>query len=557
LLGLNRGSQSAHNENKNLIVIFSGRIYNSNAETVTHLYEEYGVDCFKHIKGEFSIVLWDKNKKRLLIARDRFGTKPLYYYHKDGFFAFSSEVKALFKLPFVSKVLDTYAVKMYFSLEYVPSPYSIFKEVFKLQPAHYIIYENDNIKVCPYWDFSAIGTDNNISFSEASSRLKQLLHVSINDHIVGDAPLGVFLSGGMDSSSLVALLSESHGQKFPTFSMGFGEKSFDDSEYAICVSKYFGTKHHNYIFTVDDFVNNFYDVTNVLNEPFADLSIFPTYMLSKLTRQHVNVVLSGEGGDELLMGYPTYIAHKYIGLFNKFPNFLKNISKHFINRLPVSNKYLSLDFKLKQFIKGAEVDDIILRHILWMGAFSDSEKSRLFSNYVNKQDTISSSMISQLVKKLKDLRLNSDNKVIQYLDMLSLCDNVLFKSDRAGMLANLEIRMPYLDHRLAEFLLSLRPEFLYQKKILKKTMTEILPRKIITRAKRGFPIPFAPWLHEGRVLKLIEVFFDNDFLKKQGLFNPSYLKLLLKEHLTGKNENRKKLRTYIMFQGWYRSCFNE
>jgi len=555
LLGINTGSQSIYHESKNLIVAYCGRMYNCDAEAIANLYEEYGVDCLKRIKGMFSLALWDKNKKRLLIARDRFGIKPLYYYHKNGILAFSSEIKALLKLPFVGKELNMQAVNMYFSFEYIPSPHSIFKDVYKLKPAHCIIYENDNIEVLSYWNLTAIDTNKEISFKAAGSKLKQLINNSIKDHIASDSPPGVFLSGGMDSSTLVALLNADHGKKFQTFSMGSGEKSFDDSKYAAFVSKYFGTKHYNYTFTVDDFINNFYDVTNVLNEPFADMSIFPTYMLSKLTRQHVNVALSGEGGDELFMGYPTYVAHKYVGLFNKLPNPLKYISKYITNKLPISHKYLSIDFKLKQFIKGTDIDDTILRHILWMGAFKDSEKNMLFKDCANNRDAMNPDVITKIVEEIKNLRLDPDDKVVQYLDILSLRDNVLFKSDRAGMLANLEIRVPFLDHELAEFILSLSPEFLYQKRILKKAMTGVVPRKIIMRSKRGFPMPFAPWLHNDRVLKLIEHFFDKNFLKQQGLFNHDYLNFLLKQHLSGKSDNRKKLRTYIMFQGWHENWF--
>jgi len=572
--GLNTDSQPIYNENKNVIVMCIGRICNlpilkgdlikkrhdfvsnSDAETIIHLYEEHGVECLKYIKGMFSFALWDKNEKKLLIVRDRFGSKPLYYYEKNGIFAFSSELKGLFKLPFINKELDIQAVNLYFSLEYVPSPYSIFKNVYKLKPAHYISYKNDSIEINKYWNLDAIDTNSNISFDEAKDRLMQLLRSSIKERIASGVSSGIFLSGGIDSSTLVALSKEFCSQNLTTFSIGFEEKSFDESKYAFTVSKYFGTKHYNYIFTVDDFINNFYDVANFFNEPFADLSIFPTYMLSNFSRQHVSSVLSGEGGDELLMGYPTYIAHQYVNLFNKFPDFLKKISKRLIDQLPVSHRYFSFDFKIKQFVKGTDIRDPVLRHFLWTGAFSDSERKMLFNKKQDGCDLMNYGIINQLSKNLKDLNSHSENRIIQCLDILNLCDNVLVKSDRAGMFSSLEIRMPYLDHQLAEFVLSLKPEFIYQKRLLKKAMSGILPKKILTRPKKGFPIPFSAWLNNSKVLKMVECLFDKNFLKKQGLFNCSYPNSLLKEHISGKSDNRKKLRTYIMFQSWYRNWFS-
>ncbi|MFH1504521.1 MAG: asparagine synthase (glutamine-hydrolyzing) [Candidatus Omnitrophota bacterium] len=564
IIGLKMGSQTIFNEDKSLAVVCNGELYNfyllkdnlikkghifytdTDSEVLVHLYEEYGPNCLKYIKGMFAFALWDKVKKRLFIARDRFGIKPLYYYNKDGIFAFSSELKALLKLPFIEKKLDSKALDLYFSLEYVPCPYSIFKNIHKLKPAHYIFCKDNNVEVQRYWNLGECAVNNKISFYEAKEELKNLLYNSVKEHLISDVPLGVFLSGGIDSISLAVLAKKSRAQRLSTFSIGFKEKTFDESRYAFLAAKYLGTSHYAYTFTIDDFIGSFHEVTSLLDEPFADMSIFPTYFLSKFSRKHIKVALSGEGADELFMGYPTYIAHKYIKLFNKFPQMFQKISKRLIDLLPASDKYFSIDFKLKQFIRGANIQDLILRHLLWMGAFSSSEKECLFNR------SIGCETVDDFAKSFRDLESSSCSRIIQHLDISTyLCDDLLVKSDRAGMFSSLEVRVPYLDHQLVEFTLSLRPEFIYQKKLLKEAMAGILPKQILSRPKKGFPIPFSDWLRDKKFFGIVEEFFNKNFIIKQNIFNYDYVNYLFNEHLSGKRDNRKKIRTYLMFQAWY------
>ena len=575
VIDLNTGSQPIFNEKKDIVIVCNGEIYNfrelreklrsrhhfytnSDTEVLIHLYEEYGTNLLKYIKGMYAFVLWDRDKRFLFMARDRFGIKPLYYYCQNGIFVFGSELKALLKLPFVSKELNKKALSLYFSLEYVPSPYSIYKKIYKLPPASYATLKNGKLIIRRYWNLSHTRIKDNLSFRDAVDKFKELFNNSVQEHLISDVPLGIFLSGGLDSSSLVAMAKGAKAQNISTFSIGFEEESFDESKYAKSISEYFGTDHYNYIFTCDDFINSFYKVMHSLDEPLADLSIFPTYMLSKFSRKYIKVALSGEGADELFMGYPTYIAHKYIDIFNKLPAALKYIIKRTAASLPVSFRYFSFDFKLKRFTEGVGQSEPALRHLSWMRTFSYRDKNMLFDKKGYLQELVNEDILNKYWQNLTGEVVSLDKyRLIQYLDIFTyLSEDLLVKADRASMLSSLEVRVPYLDHRLIEFVWSLKTRFIYQKRLLRGVMKDILPREIICRPKHGFPIPFSSWIRNKRFLKLFKVYFDKGFVERQKLFNYDYINLLLKDHLAGKRDNRKKLRTYIMFQSWFKDRFS-
>ncbi|MBU0760009.1 MAG: asparagine synthase (glutamine-hydrolyzing) [Candidatus Omnitrophica bacterium] len=574
IIDLKTGSQPIYNENKTVVVVCNGEIYNfqtlrdsliqkghhfytdSDTEVLVHLYEEYGEKLFDLIKGMFSFAIWDKNKKTLLVARDRFGIKPLYYFDKNGTFAFASESKALLRLPFFSKELDNDALSLYFSLEYVPSPYSIWKDIHKLRPAHYILYKDGEADIRRYWDFKDNTTlrGNRRSIGSIREEFSELLARSVKEHLISDVPLGVFLSGGIDSSTLVALATQCSRQKLSTFSIGFEEKSFDESKYAYMVSRHFGTGHHSYEYTKSDFINDFHDVTSMLDEPFADLSIFPTYALSRFSRNSIKVALSGEGADELFMGYPTYPAHQYAGFLNRYLPRAKWAVKYLADRLPASFGYFSLDFKIKQFARGMYQQDPTARHMQWMGAFTSCELENLFSGKFRRRLAGKTSEDAFISIIASEAGAGSEFKKLQYIDIFTyLSEDLLVKSDRASMFSSLEVRVPYLDHELAEFIWGLDRSVIYQKKLLKNIMKGILPYSILHRPKKGFPIPFSLWMKDKKVFNTIKEFFDRDYIDRQGIFDPGYINNLLDEQLSGKKENRKKIRTYVMFQTWHKN----
>jgi asparagine synthase (glutamine-hydrolysing) len=454
--------------------------------------------------------------------------------------------------------LNLEAVDLYFSLEYIPAPYSIFKGIHKLKPGCYLSYKDSQVKIISFWDLENYSkSTQRITFNEAAEKLEYLLRRSVKEHLSADAPLGVFLSGGLDSSALVALASQNLPGKCDTFSMGFTEYSYDETKYAQRVSNYFATRHHHYRFTLQDFTGIFPKVNFGLDEPLGDLSVFPTYLLSKFSRQSVKTVLSGEGTDELFMGYPTYLAHKYMDSPKQIPS---RLQKFFLNMLgaclPVSFKPFSLNFKVRQLLRGGFLQNPSLRHLLWMGSFLPSEKPLLYNESL-KNYWARKTPQDYCESLFRDKVINDDLKKIQYLDIFSyLSEDLLVKADRATMMASLEARVPYLDHKLVEFIWSLPPEFIFQKRLLKFVMKKYLPAGIIRRPKKGFGIPFAQWLEKKEFFDLAEIFFTGDFIKKQNLFNYKYIKQILNEHLMHKNNNQKKLGTYIMFQAWYQNNYH-
>ena len=575
IIDLKTGSQPIFNEDKTIVVVCNGEIYNfkkirdslikkghifythSDVEVLVHLYEDHGHELLGVLKGMFSFALWDKNKNSLFMARDRFGIKPLYYYNKNGRFAFASELKALLKLPFIGKELDLEALNLYFSLEYVPSPYSIWKDIHKLRPAHYILYKNGELNIHRYWNLKDAHPNNKSSIYSINKEFTERLSCSIKEHLVSDVPLGVFLSGGIDSSALVALATSHASQKLSTFSIGFEEKSFDESKYACMVSRHFGTSHHGYKYTKSDFIKDFHNIADMLDEPFADLSIFPTYALSRFSRNSIKVALSGEGADELFMGYPTYPAHQYAGFLNRYLPQAKWAVKYLADRLPASFGYFSLDFKIKQFARGMYQQDPTARHMQWMGAFTSCELENLFSGKFRRRLAGKTSEAAFISIIASEAGAGSEFKKLQYIDIFTyLSEDLLVKSDRASMFSSLEVRVPYLDHELAEFIWGLDRSVIYQKKLLKNIMKGILPYSILHRPKKGFPIPFSLWMKDKKVFNTIKEFFDRDYIDRQGIFDPGYINNLLDEQLSGKKENRKKIRTYVMFQMWHKHWCN-
>ncbi len=566
------GVQPIFNEDRSLILVCNGEIYNASAlraelqqrshkfhsttdiEVIVHLYEEIGERCLERLKGMFAFALWDNKKKNLFVARDRFGIKPLYYFHNQSIFAFASEIKPLLNLPFISRELDLKALDLYFSLEYVPAPFCIYKNLYKLRPGTFLIHSPSGLEEHGYWDLGRSKAEARvISFPDAGERLEQLLKTSVHEHLTADVPVGVLLSGGLDSSTLAALAMRSLSGKCNTFSIGFEERTFDESEYAHMVARSLGTQHHHRVFTLNDFISIFPEVSRQLDEPLGDMSVFPTYFLSRFVRQYVKTALSGEGGDELFMGYPTYLAHKFLESSKAIPASLLRSLPHVLgNCLPVSSEYFTLGFKARQFLRAGRVlKDPCARHLKWMGAFLAEEKKSLFAS--NIFGTIDPAGLEEHYRNILS-RTSANNvlKKIQYMDIYGyLTDDLLVKADRASMAASLELRVPYLDHQLMEFAWHLPTDYIFQKRLFKAVAQKYVPNKILKRRKQGFAIPFTKWLQDRRCRGLINEFFDEGYLKKQGLFDPVYIKQMFLEHATFKNDHRKKIGTYIMFQAWY------
>ncbi len=580
IIDLKTGQQPIPNEDGSVWIVFNGEIYNfqelqklllekghelrtkSDTEVIVHLYEEFGYDCLQHLEGMFSFAIWDTVKKSLFIGRDRLGEKPLHWGIFEGQFVFGSEIKAILEHPRSRKELNIDSLQRYLALEYVPAPDSIFAGIHKLRPGHFLVVSNGEVKITNYWK-PEVSCKSPQSEQEAAERLTELLDRSIKLRMISEVPLGIFLSGGIDSSSIAALAAAQSSTPIRTFSIGFADASFDESDHARAVAEHIGSEHEVVEFEPRLARQTLEELWEVLDEPMADASILPTFFLSKMTRRSVTVALSGEGGDELFGGYPTYQAHRIASYWNQVPAILrKGVIEPAVRALPVSMNNLSFDYKLKRFISAA-AEEPRSRHLRWMGSIPLAEQHKLV-----KASTLNTKY-GALKKELFDfsndyfkLSNNSGSNVVDEIMELDLRtylpDDLLVKSDRASMAASLEVRLPFLAYPLVEFALSLPTNLkmrgLQTKYLLKKAMSPHLPSRTISRPKKGFGIPVAKWLNN-EFRDMADEFFGEQFIAKQGLFEYSHIKQMLSDHRSQSADRRKELWTIFMFQRWWHKYF--
>ncbi len=562
IIDLETGKQPISNEDKTVWVIFNGEIYNyvelrkelikkghkfstkTDTEVIVHLYEEKKENFPEYLNGMFAIALWDNKEKKLILTRDRAGEKPLYYGDLNNFFIFASELKAILSHPQIVKEIDLKSLNLYLTLEYVPSPWCIIKGIKKLPPGHTLVLKENKIRIFPYWKIKR-EIRKGIKLGEAIEILEDLISESVRIRLRSDVPLGIFLSGGIDSST-ITYFAKKYIQDVKTFNIAFTEKSFDESFYAKKTAKFLDTEHYEEIFDEGKMLNVLPEVFEFLDEPLGDVSILPTYLLSKFTRNFVKVALGGDGGDELFGGYPTYFAHKISQIYKLLPSFVRNFTKFIGNKLPVSHANFSFDFKVKKFLEGAE-ENGWKKHIYWMGSFNFEDKEKLF-----KKDILEDAKIEfeEFIEKTVGFYPGQDIQDYLNFDFKTyLSEDVLFKVDRASMGVSLEVRAPFLDHKLIEFVQSLPERFKVEgwktKIILKKLMRGKIPDKIIKRGKKGFGIPVAKWIR-GKLNSLFRevLLSDNEF------FSTSYIGNLIKEHEEKIKDHRKKLWTLFVFIKW-------
>ncbi|MCX8116298.1 MAG: asparagine synthase (glutamine-hydrolyzing), partial [Desulfobacterota bacterium] len=475
IIDLTMGHQPLTNEDGSVWVIFNGEIYNflelrerlegfghrfrtrSDTEVIVHGYEEYGEDCFRYFNGMFAIAIWDETEKQLLLARDRLGKKPLYYSQLPETFLFGSELKALMAYPAFPRRVSSLSFMKYLFYEFIPSPHTIFEDAKKLPSASYLKWKNGEIAIKPYWSPFLGGEIRDISEEEAGEKILDLLRASVKRRLISDVPLGIFLSGGIDSSAVAALAQEETG-RIKTFSIGFEDPSFDESRYASKVSSYLGTEHHEKIMTPKDLLDVVSVLPDILDEPMADASILPTYLLSKFTRQYVTVALGGDGGDELFAGYPTYVAHKLAWFYEKYLKFFHPFFLLVGNSLPVSDDNISFDFKVKRFLSGIGYPDGV-RNSIWLGSFGFSDIGKVVTAEIRGQFN-RDRLVEEILSYQKDYLWEDRVTALQYLDLrLYLQEAILTKVDRASMACSLEVRAPFLDYELVEFVMRLPSKF--------------------------------------------------------------------------------------------------
>ncbi len=573
IIDLVTGEQPTFNEDKSVAVILNGEIYNyrelrddlekrghsfrsaSDTEVLPHLYEEYGRDMVKHLNGMFAFALWDARRRRLFLARDRFGEKPLYWGIFDNTLLFASEPKVLLAHPVVRPSLNLQALRQYLSFDYVPAPLSIYEGINKLTAAHTLTLEDGQVAIERYWKLSYKKPERVPTEREAAEHLRQLLAESVRMRLVSDVPLGVLLSGGIDSSTVTALAVLASSETVKTFSISFAESSFDESSYARAVAKYLGTDHHEERFSADLAANLVGEIGSWMDEPSSDPSLVPTYLLSRFTRRHVTVALGGDGGDELFAGYPMYLGHRLANLYTRVPRVLRRgLVEPLVRRLPVKTRNLSFDYRARRFVAGANHDPVA-RHHMWFGSFTSAEQEELLT------DTVKLESDGDIYREARRLAQECDAvdmiECMQSLDtQLYLAEDILTKVDRASMAVSLEVRAPFLDPRVAEYAASLPRNYKLRgrtsKYILKRAVADLLPPFVARRGKKGFGIPVAEWLKK-KLRPLSRDMLSPERIRRAGVFDPEYVTRLLDEHEAGVANHRKPLWTLLMFELWHES----
>lgn len=559
-----KGRQPIENEEGTIKLVFNGEIYNfqelrkdliskghkfrsqTDSEVIIHQYEENGIDCFKKFNGMFALAIWDENKEKLILSRDRYGQKPLYWTLINRNLIFASELKSVLLHPSVKKELNCLSLYRYFSFDYVPQSETIFKNIYKLANGSLLIFEDNKVEIKSYYDIE-LG-NNNIGFSSAKNKLGKLLEDSVEKRLIADVPIGVFLSGGIDSS-VITYFAKKQKEDIKTFSIGFSESSFDESSYAKQISDFLKTEHYHQEFKPKDLLDVIPEISEKLDEPFGDPSILPTYLLSKFTVKNVKVALGGDGGDELLMGYPNHQVQKIINLTKIAHLRAKGLSDLFEKAFPVSEKNLTFSYKAKRYIHSLGFP-VLYRDFLNIGGYIEGVE-KMFNFKVDKKELFN--FAQDFLGEYKDKKYLK--KVNLLLMKYYLQDDILFKVDRASMYNSLEVRAPFLDFRLADFINSLPLEYklkgLKTKYILKELMKDKLPDNIINRPKKGFGVPLSSWFKKDLKDYLLKTLSKKE-IEKTGLFDYSFIKKRIDEHLNNKRDNRKILWNLVVFQNWAR-----
>ena len=545
----------------------------SDTEVVLRAYLEWGESFVERVHGMFAMALWDSREQKLVLARDRMGKKPLYYALGAGgawasavasadsapLFAtrivFGSEPKALLARGDLPIDLDENALVQYLALEYVPSPLSIYRSVRKLPAAHLAILDQKGFRMRRYWDFPR-PTPKGVP-DQPEAELLRLLDESVARRLVADVPVGVFLSGGVDSTSIAALAAR-HRSRLDTFSIGFDEPSFDESAYSSLAAKRLGTEHHFQRLSGSACLDEIPAAVAHLDEPFADPSILPTLLLSRFARRRVTVALAGDGGDELFAGYDTFLAHRPARLLAAMPPPIRSLFVAAAQRLPAADTNMSFDFRLKQLLRGLSAP-ASLRHQVWIGSFLPAELRELLHPDLlpRMRDEIVYQQVLEDAARAKAAGISTDSvdaALRFYLDRY-LVDDILVKADRASMAASLELRAPFLDTHVVEFAARLpsaqKLGLWHTKLVLKRAVRALVPREILRRPKKGFGIPVARWIR-GPLRSMFEDLFSPQSLAASSVFQVTPAQRLLQRHLRGEADLRKPLWTMAIFLLWQR-----
>jgi asparagine synthase (glutamine-hydrolysing) len=569
IIDLSTGRQPLANENGTLWIVFNGEIYNyrqlrnqleqqghvfstkTDTEVIIHAYEEYGANCLEHFNGMFSFAIWDTVNRRLFLARDRLGIKPLYYWFSGNQLIFGSELKAIIQHPDTPREVDLAALDQFLTLEYIPAPSTIFKGINKLPPGHFLVFEAGQLNLKQYWE---------VPFREAPANeatcaeiLTELISDAVRLRLVSDVPLGAFLSGGIDSSTIVAFMSEAMTEPVQTFSIGFDDKTYNELPYARAVACHFGANHHEEILK-PDIVALVEQLVHHFDEPFADFSSFPTYLVSEMAKHHVTVVLSGDGGDELFAGYETYVAQNLDRLYRLLPTRIrKDALPALMARISPRPAKKGLVNKAKRFVEGGALPPS-LQHTRWMTFMSDNDKVALYQPEFRSASNgfTSMSVIENYFQKATQADWLAQQ---QYVDIKTyLADDILTKVDRMSMAASIEARVPLLDYRIVEFAMSLPPHLKLNrgqtKIILRRAMANRLPATVLNKPKQGFSIPLKHWLN-GPLCPMMTDLLSVDTIRRRGYFQYPCISGWVSEHLAGRANHSHRLWALMVLELWH------
>src|SRR5881409_291673 len=570
IIDLETGDQPISNEAGAVWGALNGEIYNfqplrahmqrlghrfrtrSDTEVLVHAYETWGEDCVHHFDGMFALAVWDVGQRTLLLARDRMGEKPLHYYAGSDAFVFGSELRALLEHPAVPRELSLKSLARYLSFEHVPAPHSILAGIEKLPPGHLLtVSPGSKPRVLAYWDL-AFATDESTNVAEWAQALRQQLERSVRHQLVSDVPLGLFLSGGIDSSAITAFATQVCGRSsIKTFSLGFAEASYDERPFARTVARHCGTDHTEVEFSSKDVAVLLENVGDLLDEPLVDSSFLPLYRLSQAARRSVTVVLSGDGGDELFCGYPTFLADRGARWLQRLPRWVRSGAACAVSRLAPSTRYGSVEFLLKQFFRGLPFSPEIRTQLL-LGGLTSQEQSTLFSTGM-RATTREFEPYMELVMPEPASRLAPIDRLIYQHCKFYLAGQNLVTVDRASMACGLEVRAPFVDRALVDLAGRIPSQLKLAgwrtKYILKRALRDLLPEAILARRKQGFGVPIGQWLR-GPLRCALQERLAPARVDRLGLFNPEATTRLMTEHLDGVQDHTKVLWALLMFDAW-------
>lgn len=570
IIDLSGGQQPIYNQDKTKTIVFNGEIYNfqeiradlekrghqfytrCDTEIIIHLYDEYGADCVNHLRGMFAFAIWDTQEKSLFVARDRVGKKPLLYSHQpNGNLIFGSEFRALLAHPEISREIEPEAIHHYLSYLCVPAPLTAYKQIRKLEPAHWLLWKDGEIKTKRYWtpDFH---NKLKISEAEAEEETLRILREATKMRLISEVPLGAFLSGGVDSSIVTALMAEASEKPVKTFSIGFEEEDYSELKYARKVAEHIGAEHHEFI-VKPNAVEILPTLVEHYGEPYADSSAIPTYYVSRETRKHVTVALNGDGGDESFAGYERYLAMRLSEKYHRIPAFIrKGLIETAVKMFPASEIKRSRARDVKRFVKAASLPKVE-RYFQWVSAIDRETKENLYTkDFQQKIKNTDSAAF------LKDWFAKSNGNGIVDATMMTdqmtyLPNDLLVKVDIASMANSLEARSPLLDHKVIEFAASL-PESIKlkgaeNKSLLKKVGSKLVPPEVLYRKKMGFGVPIAHWFRSDLKNYLQSNLLSEKFASR-GIIKQEIAAKLVSEHIDGRDHGAK-LWTLLMLELWF------